>query len=322
MPTIDMSLEKLKVYEGRNPRPADFDEFWDAALQEMRATDPKVELIPANVPSAIADCYDMYFTGTKGARIHAKLVKPKNLHGKAPALLKFHGLSGSFTDWIDQFPYVAEGFIVAAMDCRGQGGPSEDVGQRHGTTHTTQFVRGLDGDPQDLHYRDVFLDTAMLARIVMDMEDVDETRVAAKGGSQGGGLTIACAALEPRIALCMPTFPYLSDYKRVWDMDLDKGAYEGLRYYFRHFDPRHEREEEIFTKLGYIDIQFLAPRIKAKVVMATGLMDSTCPPSTQFAAFNKMNTEKEVVIYPDFGHERLEGHRDIEYAHLMALVTK
>ena len=321
MPAVDMSLEKLKVYNGKNPRPADFDEFWESALAEMRATDPKVEIIPANIPSKVVNFYDMYFTGTKGARIHAKLVKPKSLAGKAPAVLKFHGLSGNAGSFTELVRFAAEGFIVASMDCRGQGGCSEDMGQPHGTTHTTQFVRGLDGDPQDLHYRDVFLDTAMLARIVMDMDDVDETRVAARGGSQGGALTIACAALEPRIALALPVYPYLSDYKRVWEMDLAKGAYEGLRYYFRHFDPRHEREDEIFEKLGYIDIQFLAPRIKAKVVMATGLMDTTCPPSTQFAAFNKITSEKEVLVYPDFGHESLEGHSDLEAKYLFELLA-
>ncbi len=320
MPTIDMSLDELKVYQGKNPRPADFDEFWDTALSEMRATDPKVELIPADYPSKIVDCYDMFFTGTKGARIHAKLVKPKVIQGKAPAILKFHGLSGNAGSFRELVSHAAEGFVVASMDCRGQGGLSEDMGQPHGTTNSTQFVRGLDGDPQDLHYRDVFLDTAMLARIVMDMEDVDQTRVAAKGGSQGGALTIACAALEPRIALALPTYPYLSDYQRVWEMDLDKDAYKALRYYFRCFDPRHEREEEIFTKLGYIDIQHLAPRIKAKVVMSTGLMDTICPPSTQFAAFNKITSEKQVIIYPDFGHEGLEGQADLEAKYLFELL--
>jgi len=94
-------------------------------------------------------------------------------------------------------------------------------------------------------------------------------------------------------------------------MDLDKGAYEGLRYYFRMFDPRHEREDEIFYKLGYIDVQHLAPRIKAKVLMGTGLMDTTCPPSTQFAAYNKIKSEKQVLIYPDYAHEALRGHADV-----------
>ena len=40
MPLVDMPLEQLLTYQGRNPRPADFDEFWDDALAEMRALDP------------------------------------------------------------------------------------------------------------------------------------------------------------------------------------------------------------------------------------------------------------------------------------------
>jgi len=114
-------------------------------------------------------------------------------------------------------------------------------------------------------------------------------------------------------------YPYLSDYKRVWDMDLDRGAYEGLRYYFRNFDPTHAREDEIFEKLGYIDIQFLAPRIRAKVLMQTGLLDTTCPPSTQFAAYNKITSEKDVIVYPDYGHEGIKGADDATFSFLAQL---
>ena len=127
----------------------------------------------------------------------------------------------------------------------------------------------------------------------------------ALGGSQGGGLTLACAALEPRIAVACAAYPFLSDYRRVWDMDLDDLAYIGLRKYFRVFDPLHEKEEEIFYKLGYVDVQNLSPRIKARVLMATGLMDVVCPPSTQFAAYNKITSPKQSLIYPDYGHENL-----------------
>ncbi|HAH86680.1 MAG TPA: acetylesterase, partial [Armatimonadetes bacterium] len=73
---------------------------------------------------------------------------------------------------------------------------------------------------------------------------------------------------------------------------------------------RHQRKEEIFTTLGYIDNQHLAKRIKAEVLMLTGLMDTICPPSTQFAAFNKITSKKNVLIYPDFGHEGLPGASD------------
>jgi cephalosporin-C deacetylase len=102
-------------------------------------------------------------------------------------------------------------------------------------------------------------------------------------------------------------------------MDLAKDAYEELRLYFRLFDPRHEREKEVFTRLGYIDCQHLAPRIKADVLMFTGLMDTICPPSTQFAAYNKITSKKNVVIYPDFGHEILPDYTDLAFNFLRTL---
>ena len=319
MPCVDMSVEKLMQYQGKNPRPADFDEFWDASLAELDTIDPKVEFKPYALKSKFADCYELTFTSAKGARIYAKLVKPKNLEGKVPAILQFHGLSGDSDDWSKLLRDASQGFVVAAMDSRGQGGYSEDVGGTLGSTYSTPFSRGLDGDPKDLYCRNLFLDTAMLARIVMGLDYVDETRVATTGSSQGGGLALACAALVPEIRLCAASYPYMSDYKRVFEMDLNKGAYEGIRYYFRNFDPTHAREEEIFTKLGYIDIQFLAPRIRAKVLMATGLMDTTCPPSTQFATYNKITSKKEVVIYPDYGHENIKGRYDLFFNFLAEL---
>ena len=51
-------------------------------------------------------------------------------------------------------------------------------------------------------------------------------------------------------------------------------------------------------------------RVKAKVRMFTGLMDTICPPSTQFAAYNAIPSEKDYVIYPDYGHEKLHKSPD------------
>jgi cephalosporin-C deacetylase len=310
MPLVDMPLELLVKYEGKNPRPADFDPYWDRALAEMKAVDPQVELIPSEFQVPFAECFDLYFTGVRGARIHAKYVRPKNVQGKHPAVVQFHGYSGNAGDWHDKLVYAALGFSIASMDCRGQGGKSEDTGGVKGNTHHGHIIRGLDDHPDNLLFRHIYLDTAQLASIVMGMPEVDPERVGAFGGSQGGALTIACAALEPRIKRLAPVYPFLCDYKRVWEMDLANNAYAELKTFFRHFDPQHKREEEIFTKLGYIDLQYLASRISGEVMMGVGLMDQVCPPSTQFAAYNKMTSPKKVEIYPDFGHEGLPGFPD------------
>jgi cephalosporin-C deacetylase len=234
-------------------------------------------------------------------------------------VVQFHGYSGNAGEWTEKLRWTSLGFSVAAMDCRGQGGRSEDVGGVKGMTYKGHIVRGLDDEPDKLLFRDIYLDTAQLAGIVMEMPEVDGARVGCTGGSQGGGLTLACAALEPRIRRAFPIYPFLCDYQRVWEMDLAKGAYEELAYWFRMFDPLHEREAEVFTRLGYIDNQHLAPRIRGEVVMAVGLMDTICPPSTQFAAYNRMSCPKRTLIYPDFGHEGLPYVNDHAFAFLAGL---
>lgn len=319
MPLIDMPLEELKKYNGINPCPVDFDNYWENAIAEMKAVDPKVELVPSSFQVPFAECFDLYFTGVRGARIHAKYIRPKDSMDPHPAVLQFHGYTGSAGDWNDKLNYVAMGYSVAALDCRGQGGFSEDTGGVKGNTFHGHIIRGLDDSADNLLFRHIFLDTAQLASIVMSMPEVDENRVGALGGSQGGALTLACASLEPRIKKLAPVYPFLCDYKRVWNMDLAKDAYAELKDYFRRFDPLHEREDEIFTKLGYIDLQYLANRIKGEVLMSVGLMDTICPPSTQFAAYNKIKAEKNLLIYPDFGHEGLPYMGDKTYEFMMTL---
>ena len=320
MPLIDKPLDELKVYRGTSAVPSDFDNYWADALRELEATDPEPELVPSHaIRPPQAECFDLWFRGVGGARIYAKYVRPKNRPAPGPAVLQFHGYSANSGDWVDKLAYAGQGLSVAALDCRGQGGRSEDNTPVKGNTHHGHFIRGLDDAPNKLLFRRIFLDTVQLARVVMSFPENDPARVGTLGGSQGGALSIACAALEPRIARCVSVFPFLSDYKRVWDLDLAKDAYAELRTFFRLFDPRHEREEEIFTRLGYIDVKNLAPRIKAKVLMGLSLMDPICPPSTQFAVYNAIEGEKECLIYPDFAHETLPGFHDRAFDFLAAL---
>ena len=156
------------------------------------------------------------------------------------------------------------------MDCRREGGLSEDVGDVKGRTFSGQITHGLNNKPNKLLFRDVFLDTAQLADIVKNMPGMDASRVGACGGSQGGSPALACASLEPRNERLSSTFPFLCDYHRVWEMDLATNAYQELHDYFRLYDPLHKREDGIFTRPGYIDVASLSARIRGRVRMVRG----------------------------------------------------
>ena len=322
MPQFEMPMEELEVYLGTNPVPADFDKYWERALDELKSVEPEIELRKSDFETSFAECYDLYFTGVRGARIHALYVKPKQAPKPHPVILQFHGYSANAGDWFSKLPYAAEGFSVLSMDCRGQGGSSEDIGGVKGNTLRGHIIRGLDDEPDNLLFRHIFLDTVELANIAISFDETDENRMGVMGGSQGGALTVACASLVPEVNRLAPVYPFLSDYMRVWQMDLAKAAYEELTLYFRRFDPRHERETEVFTTLGYIDIKNLSKRIKGEVLWGIGLMDETCPPSSQFAAYNRITSKKRMVTYPDFGHEILPGFSDTTFDFMSGLKNR
>ncbi|MGA6163695.1 alpha/beta fold hydrolase [Amycolatopsis magusensis] len=311
---FDLSLEQLQSYQGTNPRPADFDEFWTKSLAELDETEPRVEITPAEFSTPFARCEHLEFTGVGGVRVHAKLARPLE-DTEGPAVLFFHGYNGRSTPWTELLAYVARGQTAVAMDLRGQGWDAPATGW----AVSTQLLLGLEEGADRLHMRHAFLDTVRLARTVMDLPGVDPDRVATTGHSQGGALSLACAALEPRIALVAAVFPFLSDYQRAWELALGEAPYNEITNWFRKRDPQHQRREEIFTRLGYIDIQHLAPRVRARVDWTVALEDVVCPPSTQYAAYNKLTCAKSMRTYPDFGHEDLPGIEDALYTVLHPL---
>lgn len=318
--TFDMPVEELFRYQGTNPKPNDFDAYWEKAVNELQAVDSQVKiLLDEEFNAGYATCSHLWFTGVGGARVHAKLLQPIPVEEKHPAVLMFHGYRGDCGGWVDKLAYAASGYTVAALDCRGQGGLSEDVSGVKGNTHNGHIIRGLEEEPEKLLYRSNFLDAVQLAHIVMSMDDVDENRVGTLGGSQGGALALVCAALEPRIKRVVALHPFLCDYQRVWEMDLAKEAYAELTEFFRRVDPQHKRQAAYFNRLGYIDVQHHVSSVKADVLFGATLSDTICPPSTQFAAYNKIGSAKSIEIYPDFGHEPPPGFWDNTFNFMMGL---
>ena len=152
MPILDMPLEKLREYRGVNPRPQDFDAYWDESLQEMHGIAPDPEYREAEFQAPSGHCQDLFFTGVGGARVHARLVCPPEDGKKHPALLMFHGYTGAAPDFFSMLPYAYAGFYVAALEVRGQGGVSECPNSLAGPTVYGQLINGVnDADPKALY---------------------------------------------------------------------------------------------------------------------------------------------------------------------------
>lgn len=296
----NMSLEAMKTYRGRHEVPADFDDFWQAQLDKV-ADLPDYRLEKQDFNLAFADCYALTFTGTNGSSVFAKCVFPKT-EEKVPVLFYFHGYQGQSPDWTESLKFVAAGYGVVSMDVRGQAGRSTDLGQFEGITVKGQVIRGAVEGPDKLFFKDVYLDVYQLINIIAAQDFVDPTNLVSYGASQGGALALVAAALNPKITKTASIYPFLSDFKRVLELGDNSEPYNELFRYFKFSDPFHETEDQFLANLSYIDIKNLAHRITCPVAMVTGLEDEICPPSTQFAIYNRLEGDKEMKILPEYGH--------------------
>ena len=213
---------------------------------------------------------------------------------------------GRCWDWTDMLAYTLAGYGVVSMDVRGQSGYSTD-GDRSplGNTVKGQIIRGVVEGPDELFYKDVYLDLYQLIEIIASFPQVDNSKLASYGASQGGALALVAAGLNPRIQRTVAIYPFLSDFRRVLEIGNTSEAYDELFRYFKFHDPFHETEDQIMETLAYIDVKNFAHRIKGQVHMITGLDDDVCYPVTQFAIYNRLEGPKEHLIMPEYAHEAM-----------------
>ena len=305
-----MSQRDMMSYTGMDAPPGDFEKFWAKRVQQLSQRSISYELIPSEFKTNGCTCSDLYFSSFDSSKIHCKMAMPDGVD-KAPVLFYFHGYKSSSMDWWHKAFWADRGFCIVAMDVRGQGGSSQDCATGFGSTAIGHLASGIEGDVDDMTFAKVYKDIICMVNLVCSFSFTDEQRIYVHGGSQGGALALVTAALFSNVRKAAVMYPFLSDFRRVYNLGAQGSAYEELIYIFRYGDPLHKCEDGYFRKLSYIDVKNFAPMIKADVLMATCLSDEICPASTQYAIFNRLVCPKRHVIYPDFGHENdLPGFLD------------
>jgi cephalosporin-C deacetylase len=309
MPLYDKPLEELVVYDPPLTKEDDFDTFWAKTLEENAKASFEAELQEVDYPVIGAQVYEAHYDGWDGARISAWYLTPDK-EGPFPTLVQYHGYSGSKMDLYRYLMWVLQDYAVLAVDMRGQSGNSTDP-----TPYTGGHVRGWMTlgimDPREYYYRGVYMDCVRALDFVSGRPEVDADRIGIMGMSQGGGLTLAVAALDDRAVLAMPEMPYLCHFKRAVDVAV-RMPYLEIAEYLKRW-PR--REEQVWRTLSYFDNMNLASRITCPILMTVGLQDDICPPSTVFAVYNKIEAEKDPKVYPYHNHEVVEAHWEDKVRH-------
>jgi cephalosporin-C deacetylase len=103
----------------------------------------------------------------------------------------------------------------------------------------------------------------------------------------------------PNLAAVVARVPFLCDFPRS-AVATDAQPYKEIGQYLA---THRSRVAQVHETLSYFDGVNFAKRATAPLVATVALMDSICPPSTVFGAFNNYAGPKEITVWPYNGHE-------------------
>jgi cephalosporin-C deacetylase len=319
MPWYDLPSEQLKDYRIDTAEPADLDRWWRLRLDEARAaaSEPTLTRYEAGTYAPV-EVYDTEFSGAGGDRIRAWYLRPADELGDGtPAAVKFIGYGGGRGLPAEHMLLPALGYALLVMDTRGQGGrwttgaTGDHVDGWHaGPENASVMTRGI-ARPEDYYYTRLFTDAVRAVETACALTGA--TRVAAAGMSQGGGLALAAAALVPElVAVCHADVPFLCDIQRAITLAPDEPYSEVATFLAHQVDLIPAARDT----LRYVDCALLARRITAQCLLSVGRMDTICPPSRVFAAYNEIPAGKDIAVHPFSGPEVPTAHVERQIRHL------
>jgi cephalosporin-C deacetylase len=317
MPYQDLPSSQLVSYAPDLPWPSDLEAFWSTTLAESRAMARPPEFRGVDAGLSLVDSFDVTFSGFGGHRVRAWLHLPARPEGPLPIVVRYQGYGGGRGLPHEVSAWTLAGYASLLMDTRGQGsaftpGDTFDpVGAA--PSHPGFMTRGV-LDRDQYYYRRLYTDAVLAIDAVRTHPLVRPDRVSVAGVSQGGGISLAVAALVPDLWSVMPDVPFLCDFPRAAQI-VDTDPYsEIVRYLKIHRD----HTEKVFSTLAYFDAAALAKLATAPALFSVALMDDVCPPSTVYAAFNRYGGPKEMVEYPFNGHEGGQAFQQAYQLHWLA----
>ena len=286
---------------------ADFETFWAEALAQLRAVPIQITRTKLDTPYDKAfTVWELTYNTHDATVICANFICPKNVSGRLPCVVRFHG--GSLRrDLPTELEIASTGVCCLDIDVRGQGGCSYDKAV-YSCSHNNKLMTLGVLDKNEFYMRNIYMDAVRAVDVAATLDEVDPDRIVTWGGSQGGALSIAASALSGRSKKC---FNYVTSYSCIHRrIELGSAIFGGTQE-FLHVYPQHT--DTVMDTVSYFDVNNMASLLKVPSSFCLCLSDPICLPEFVYSVYAHAECEKELYLYPFWQHQLPPAHKTLVY---------
>ena len=320
---LTQRLEDARSYRGAWLRPSNFESFWETSV--AFAQNAQVESV-VELPSATqtATFKRITFASTDQTQLSARVILPAGASvaepsttaealpaaelsatTELPAVVLFSDLGRGVRSWLHLLRFSALGLPVVALEARPCEPQLKDAWR--GALTAEELAHALI-NPDDAASStlkqlidDALVTTAVASRFL-------ERTTVIWGEGLGGSQALFAAALLPKeVSATMALNPLFADNATTLRTVVGCGD--------------TPQSDAAIDAVGLLDSACAAELVRVPALIGTALLDQSAPTEGTFALFNRLPGQKEMRVYPKFGHERINQFENEQINYLCEVIS-
>lgn len=319
---LTQRLEDARSYRGAWLRPSNFESFWERSV--AFAQNVQVEsVIELSSATQTATFKRITFASTDQTQLSARVIFPAGASAaelppaepsasaeltttaKLPAVVLFSDLGRGVRSWLHLLRFSALGLPVVALEARPCEASLKDAWR--GALTAEELARALI-NPDDAASSTLkqLIDDALVTAAVAS-RFLGRTTVTWGEGLGGSQALFAAALLPKAVSAAMALNPLFADNATT------------LRAHVGCGDT--PQSDVAIDTVGLLDSACAAELVRVPALIGTALLDQSAPTEGTFALYNRLPGQKEMRVYPKFGHERINQFENEQINYLCEVIS-
>lgn len=289
-------IEPLKIKPSL-PVPEEFDAFWSEQKKKLATIPINPRLTSVKSPQAEIECFDLQ-ADSVGAPVSGYFAKPVGAKPKSlPIMLTVHGAGVRSAGLGAAVTWAKQGFLALDINAHGipNGKPAEFYRELEQGDLLGYRQRGRESR-DTVYFLGMFLRLVRAIDFLTAQPEWNGSVLVVHGSSQGGAQAIVAAGLDSRVTFFAAGVPAMCDHT---------GAMANRISGWPKLVPLGEDGEpnaKVLQVARYYDMVNFATRVTVPGIMTVGFIDTTCPPTSVYAAYNALTGRKEIFDDPPSTH--------------------